>query len=196
VGHLFEPFFTTKPMGQGTGLGLATVHGIVRQNGGFVSVASEPGRGTTFRIYLPRYTRTDAAVRPSLAPQSARRGPETVLLVEDEPAILRLGQRMLQKLGHVVLVASTPAEALRIARSHEGEIHLLVTDVVMPGMSGRELATSILGLHPKLKLLFMSGYTANVIAQHGVLDEGVHFLQKPFSQADLALKVREALDGE
>jgi two-component system cell cycle sensor histidine kinase/response regulator CckA len=195
LSHLFEPFFTTKDVGQGTGLGLATVYGIVKQNGGFIDVCSEPDRGTTFTIYLPRYmgkaeqTGTEGPLAPAV------RGDETVLLVEDELAILKLTTRMLASQGYTVLAASTPNEALRLAREHATELHLLVTDVVMPEMNGRELAKNLLPLHPGLKCLFMSGYTANVIAHHGVLDEGVHFIQKPFSMRDLAAQVREALEA-
>ncbi len=193
--HLFEPFFTTKPVGEGTGLGLATVYGIVRQNEGFVNVYSEMERGTTFRIYLPRQDvemeETDASGEPSALP----RGTETVLLVEDETALLKLGTRLLLQLGYTVLSASSPDEALRLQQEHQGEIHLLMTDVVMPGMNGRELADKIRLRRPDTKCLFMSGYTANVIAHRGVVDDNVAFLQKPFSLETLARHVRAALDG-
>ncbi len=193
MSHLFEPFFTTKEVGKGTGLGLATVYGIVKQNEGFTDAESELGTGTTFRVYLPRHrSRTTA---PEAPPQGAAAGGgETVLVVEDEPAILRLGTAMLERLGYDVISAATPSEAIRLAREHAGEIHLLITDVVMPETNGRDLARSLLSLHPRLRRLFMSGYTADVIADHGVLDKGVHFLLKPFSARDLAAKVREALD--
>ncbi len=163
--------------------------------GGFVNVYSEPGQGTTFRVYLPRYV--GKAEKPSErgAAQPVRRGHETVLLVEDEPAVLRLGKVMLESLGYQVLTAATPGEAIELAEEHAGEIHLLVTDVVMPEMNGRDLAKRLLSLYPDLNRLFMSGYTANVIAHHGVLEEGVHFMQKPFSPQDMASKVREALDN-
>ncbi|HSA34149.1 MAG TPA: PAS domain S-box protein [bacterium] len=196
LSRIFEPFFTTKERGKGTGLGLSTVYGIVRQNCGFINVYSEPGRGTTFRIYLPRSTEQIAAAPAKKesgdAPKSSG---ETILLVEDEPMIRDITRKMLDILGYRVVVAATPGEAIRLAREHAGTIHLLLTDVVMPEMNGRELARNLLSLYPDLKRLFMSGYTANVIAHHGVLDPGVHFLQKPFSMNDLAHKVREALTG-
>ena len=191
--HLFEPFFTTKGVGEGTGLGLATIYGIVKQNHGFVHVYSEPGQGTTFRLYLPRHAGQAAATRTEPARALPRSSGETVLLVEDEPAILAIARKVLARLGYTVLTARTPGEAIGLAETPAREIHLLMTDVVMPEMNGRDLARRILSIHPKLKCLFMSGYTANVIAHHGVLDEGVHFIQKPFSMEDLAAKVRQAL---
>jgi len=193
--HIFEPFFTTKGVGEGTGLGLATIYGIVKQNTGFVSVDSEPGKGTTFKIYLPRHeSQAPAIERERVADLAESRG-ETVLIVEDEPAILAIARRVLERLGCTVLTANTPAEAIRLAGAHASEIHLLMTDVVMPEMNGQDLAKRLLSLHPKLKCLFMSGYTANIIAHHGVLDQGVHFIQKPFSMGDLAAKVRSVLDS-
>jgi nitrogen-specific signal transduction histidine kinase/ActR/RegA family two-component response regulator len=191
---LFEPFFTTKGVGQGTGLGLATVYGIVKQNNGFINVYSEPGQGTTFKIYLPRHQGKAEQMQKEGPAAPAVHGHETILLVEDEPAILSMGKAMLERLGYRVLTAGTPGEAIRLAEEHPGEIHLLMTDVVMPEMNGRDLAKNLLSLYPNLKRLFMSGYTANVIVHHGVLDEGVHFIQKPFSRKDLAAKVREALE--
>lgn len=193
LSHLFEPFFTTKGVGKGTGLGLATVYGIVKQNNGFIDVSSEPGRGTTFRIYLPRHE-AEWVRRPvpASAPTPASGG-ESILLVEDEPAMLEMTARMLAKMGYAVIAAGTPGEALRLAREHQGPIDLVVTDVVMPEMNGRELAKSLLTLYPEISRLFMSGYTADVIAHHGVLDEGVHFIQKPFSAKDLAARIREVL---
>lgn len=193
--HLFEPFYTTKELGQGTGLGLPTVYGIVKQNGGFINVYSEPGRGTTVQVYLPHCTAPPVVPGEPAAAFDLARGHETILLVEDEPSILRVSRRALEKLGYQVLAARTPGEAMRLAREHEGGIHLLLTDVVMPEMNGRDLARNLLSKYPNLKRLFMSGYTANVIAYHGVLDPGVHFLQKPFSVQVLADKVREALQG-
>ena len=194
--HLFEPFFTTKGIGKGTGLGLATVYGIVKQNEGFICVSSEVGTGSTFRVHLPRHqSQPVSSVEPT--PRFASHGGgETILLVEDEPAILRLGTAMLERLEYRVISAATPGEAIRLAREHAGEIHLLMTDVVMPEMNGRDLARNLLSLYPRLGRLFMSGYTADVIADRGVLDPGVHFLQKPFSTNDLAAKVREALDQD
>ncbi|MCL2789246.1 MAG: PAS domain S-box protein [Desulfobulbus sp.] len=190
---LFEPFFTTKKMGKGTGLGLATVYGIVKQNNGFINVYSEPGQGSTFKVYLPR--NVSPADRASAAgAMPAPSGSETVLLVEDEAMILEVATSMLCRLGYTILVASGPDEAIRLAQGHAGAIHLLLTDVVMPEMNGRMLAENLLASNPKLKCLFMSGYTANVIVHHGVLDEGVHFLQKPFTLEALAVKIREVLD--
>ena len=194
--HLFEPFFTTKAVGQGTGLGLATVYGIVKQNGGFMDVDSEPDKGTTFTIYLPRQVAKAEQIRKEGPTSPAAQGHETVLVVEDEPAILKISTRMLETQGYTVLAARTPGEAIHLAREHAAEIHLLMTDVVMPEMNGRDLAKNLLSLYPQLKRLFMSGYTADVIAHQGVLDEGVHFIQKPFSAKDLFAKVREALEGE
>jgi signal transduction histidine kinase/ActR/RegA family two-component response regulator len=192
--HLFEPFFTTKEMGKGTGLGLATVYGAVKQNRGHINLYSEPGLGTTFKIYLPRHAAK--AVPPAEAgpAQASARGSETILLVEDEPAILHIATKMLERLRYRVLAAGTPGEAIRLAKEHRGRIDLLMTDVVMPEMNGRDLAKNIQSLYPDIRLLFMSGYTANVIALQGVLDPGVHFLQKPFSLEQLMAKLREALD--
>lgn len=190
--RIFEPFFTSKGVGQGTGLGLSTVYGIVKQNNGFINVYSEPGKGTTFRIYLPRYA--DQAVvtqREKAAEIPLSRG-ETVLVVEDEAANLQMDKIMLERLGYRVLAAGTPDEAIGLAEKHSSEIHLLVTDVVMPEMNGWDLAERLQSLYPSMKILFMSGYTANVIA-HRVLDVGVNFIQKPFSMKDLAVKVRDAV---
>jgi two-component system cell cycle sensor histidine kinase/response regulator CckA len=194
--HIFEPFFTTKETGKGTGLGMAMVYGIVKQNNGFISVYSEPGRGTTFAICLPRYTGKTVVISEEGPVEAPKGGPETVLLVEDEPSILKLGKTILEGLDYRVLTAGTPGEAICLAEKHAGEIHLLISDVVMPEMNGRDLAKKLLSLYPNLKRLFMSGYTANVIAHHGILDEGVYFIQKPFSIKNLAAKVREVLDQE
>ncbi len=194
--HLFEPFFTTKGVGKGTGLGLATTYGIIRQNRGFVKVYSESGSGTTFRIFLPRH-RGSQGEKPRVSTEEALQGgDETILLVEDEAANRRLGAQMLEQLGYRVLVAGTPRRAMLLAEEYAGEIDLLLTDVVMPEMNGRELAEQLRERYPELRLLFMSGYTANVIAQHGVLEEGVNFLQKPFSTMTLASGVRAALEPE
>lgn len=192
--QIFEPFFTTKGRGKGTGLGLSTVYGIVKQNKGFINVYSEPGKGTTFRIYLPRHVgrALEARVKNENGIPPGRG--ELVLLVEDEPSILKMSRRMLESLGYTVLAASAPDEAIRLAVRHEGEIHVLMTDVVMPGMNGRDLSERIREIRPTIKCLFMSGYTANVIAHRGVLDEGVQFIQKPFSKNDLSVKFREILD--
>jgi two-component system, cell cycle sensor histidine kinase and response regulator CckA len=194
LANIFEPFFTTKERGKGTGLGLATVYGIVKQNDGVINVHSDPGDGTTFKIYLPRYARERAHDSAEAPMESAVGGPETVLLVEDEEMLLKLAETMLVRLGYEVLIAAAPDEAIRLAAERAGEIHLLMTDVVMPGMNGRELARQLRSVCPNLKQLFMSGYTADVIAHHGVLEEGVHFIQKPFSMKDLASKLREVLD--
>lgn len=194
--HVFDPFFTTKPLGEGTGLGLATVYGIVKQNRGFIDVYSEPGQGSTFKIYLPRHQAASGATVRALPAGPARGGRETILLVEDEKSLLRMTSMMLETLGYRVLSASSPGEALKLAQACASEIHLLITDVVMPEMNGRELARELLSLRPLLKTLFTSGYTANVIAHHGVLDEGVCFLQKPFSAGELGDRVREALQGK
>jgi two-component system cell cycle sensor histidine kinase/response regulator CckA len=194
LSHLFEPFFTTKEIGKGTGLGLATVYGIIKQNHGFIDTYSEPCLGTTFKIYLPRYAIKAARTTKMGAAQTSASGHETILLVEDEPMILDITAKMLERQGYTVMPAGTPGEAIRLAREHAGEIHLLMTDVVMPEMNGRDLAKNLLSIYPKLKRLFMSGYTADVIAHHGVLDEGVHFIQKPFSGQTIAARVREVLD--
>jgi signal transduction histidine kinase len=190
--HLFEPFFTTKELGKGTGLGLATVFGIVQQNHGSITVDSEPGQGTTFKIYLPR-TLTEPVGAEQKAARRMVAGSETVLLVEDEGQILNLGRRLLEQCGYTVLATDSPMAALTLATNHGGPIHLLITDVVMPGMNGKELWDRLRVSRPDLKCLFMSGYTADVIEHHGVLDEGVHFLQKPFSATSLSEKVRSIL---
>ncbi|MHB1184924.1 MAG: PAS domain S-box protein [Desulfobulbia bacterium] len=193
---IFEPFFTTKEMGKGTGLGLATVYGIAKQNNGFVNVYSEPGQGSTFNIYLPRHAgKKEEMPRKSPASPMAG-GHETILLAEDEAAILEMVKQILEDFGYRVLAASTPGEALRVAKEYTGEIHLLITDMVMPEMNGHELAKNVLSLYPKLKCLYMSGYNANVVARHGVLAEGIHFIQKPFSMQAFVAKVREAIDSK
>ena len=194
LANIFEPFFTTKGVGEGTGLGLATVYGVVQQNNGGINVYSEQGLGTTFTIYLPRHAGR-VARGVTGGGQPAPRGRETILLVEDEPAILNITNLMLLRQGYTVLAADSPGEAIRLAREHAGDISLLITDVIMPEMNGRDLARNLLSLYPQLKRLFMSGYTAEVIAHHGVLDEGVHFIQKPFAMPALADRVREVLDG-
>ncbi len=192
--NLFEPFFTTKDLPQSAGLGLATVYGIVKQNEGFINVYSELGKGTSFKIYLPRFAGETVAEAEGGKKAPRPRGTETVLLVEDEEMILRLGAKLLGFLGYTVLAAQTPSAALAIAAGHRGPIHLLITDVVMPEMSGKELSEKLVALRPETRVLFTSGYTANTIAHHGVLEEGVEFLPKPFSISVLAAKVREILD--
>lgn len=192
--QIFEPFFTTKALGEGTGLGLATVYGAVRQNNGFIDVKSLPGEGTTFSIYLPVFEgQRDSS--PSLnPPASTPVGKETILLAEDEPSILKMTARMLERQGYTVLPAATVAEALRLAQEYKMEIHLIMTDVIMPEMNGLDLAEAVQKIRPVVRRLFVSGYTADVIAQHGILHEDVDFLQKPFRAEALATKVREALD--
>lgn len=195
LAHVFEPFFTTKPVGSGTGLGLATVYGAVKQNNGFVEVASAPGKGARFTVFLPRHTEKAVSVTSEGGSGPGAHAGETILVVEDEPAILQLTRTILGMQGYKVLTAATPGEAIQIAREHPGEIHLLLTDVVMPEMNGRELAKNLLKVYPNMKRVFMSGYTADVIAHHGVLEEGVMFVEKPCTAKDLAAKVREALDA-
>ncbi len=191
---IFEPFFTTKATGQGTGLGLATVYGIVRQNNGFINVYSEPGQGTTFRIYLPRHEGETAGTLRADSDTVPRGNDETLLVVEDERSILKLAERILSGLNYRVLTAQSPSEALQTAEDHADRIVMLITDVVMPEMNGRELAERLKTLCPNLRCLYMSGYTANVIAHRGVLDKDCQFIQKPFSTKDLAIKVRSGLD--
>jgi len=195
LAHIFEPFFTTKGPGEGTGLGLATVYGAAKQNNGFVNVHSEPGIGTTFSIYLPRYVGDTGQKVVKNPMQQTPRGLEAILLVEDEPAILNMVTMLLQKQGYTVLAANSPGEATRLVSEHTGEIDLLITDVIMPEMNGKDLAHNLMSRNPKLKCLYMSGYTADAISQHGVLEEGVHFIHKPFSLPVLAVKVRKVLDG-
>ncbi|MDA8135976.1 MAG: response regulator [Desulfobacteraceae bacterium] len=194
LGNLFEPFFTTKGVGKGTGLGLATVYGIVKQNNGFINVYSEPENGTTFKIYLPRHAETKIVKQNSKIKQADPTGCETILLVEDEEAILNVTTVMLQRLGYTVLATPNLAKAVDIGKSHAKNIDLLITDVIMPGMNGKDLVKRIGQLFPDIKALFMSGYTSDVIAHHGVLDKGVYFIQKPFSRQELSKKVREVLD--
>lgn len=191
---LFEPFFTTKEIGKGTGLGLATVYGIVKQNNGFINIYSEPEKGSTFKIYIPRFEGAAAVEQIQPRSEPERSAGETVLLVEDDLSVLQLSQNILEQLGYKVLPAKTPVRAIQLAEEYSGKIDLLISDVVMPEMNGRDLAKRLLSTTPTLKQLFMSGYTGNVIAHHGLLDEGVNFIQKPFSIHNLAAKVREVLN--
>ncbi|SHO53240.1 ATP-binding protein [Desulfopila aestuarii] len=194
LSHIFEPFFTTKGIGKGTGLGLATVYGAVKQNRGFINVYSEPGKGTSFTIYLPRHSgKAINEIHESTAEQVVG-GNETILLVEDDSAILNMTTMMLQSLGYTVFSATFPSEAIRLTDEFSGKINLLITDMVMPEMNGRDLAKHILANQSGLKCLFMSGYTADIIANQGILDEGVCFIQKPFSRNELAKKIRSILE--
>ncbi len=193
---LFEPFFTTKEVGRGTGLGLSTIYGIVKQNNGFIGVYSEPGVGSTFRIYFPRYINASGEAKPSEHNGTVLQGSGVVMLVEDEPAIMRITKRMVEKMGFEVICAGNPREAIQIAKDYVGEIKLLITDVIMPEMNGRDLTKNITAIHPKIKSLFMSGYTANVIAHQSILDADVHFISKPFTLKELSDKIQEALEGE
>jgi len=194
--HVFEPFFTTKAKGKGTGLGLATVYGIVQQSDGHIHVSSKPGRGTTVKVFLPRAPADQQveaeAVKPADKPC---RGSETVLLVEDESSIRIMMGRELQNQGYQVLEAEDGADALKRAREHRGPIDLLLTDVVMPRLGGRELAEELTAVRPQMKVLFMSGYTDDEIVRHGVLRARTAFIQKPFAPSELARKVREVLDA-
>lgn len=194
--RIFEPFFTTKAPGKGTGLGLATVYGIAKQSQGYIWVYSEPSQGTTFRIYLPRVDKE--AVAKDAVRQSGdipSQGTETVLVVEDEAALRRLVCSILVEHGYRVLEAENVRDAIRIAEQKSRVIHLLLTDVIMPEMNGRELANTLASQFPAMRVLFMSGYSEGVIDRHGVLDEGVSFLEKPFDPDTLVRKVREVLDA-
>jgi CheY-like chemotaxis protein len=194
MAHLFEPFFTTKKQGEGTGLGLATVYGIVKQSGGHISVYSEPDEGSTFKLYLPRVEEAPQAIAAAEA-RTAVGGGETILVVDDDDSVRALVRRVLGEHGYTVLAASSPAMALQVVREHAGPIDLLVTDVVMPGRSGRALADELTGLIPGLRVLYMSGYTHDAIVHRGVLDPGLHYLSKPVSSEVLLRTVRDLLDG-
>jgi two-component system, cell cycle sensor histidine kinase and response regulator CckA len=191
--HVFEPFFTTKEFGKGTGLGLATVFGIVKQSGGSVWVYSEVGIGTCFKIYLPRVASALEIRRPSDKIEKVDKGSQTILVVEDDVALLEVTRRSLEEIGYAILSAGSPAEAVRISQSYPGVIHLVVTDVIMPGMSGPQLARHLYAFRPEMKILYVSGYTDNAIVHHGVLESGLAFLQKPFSPLTLSRKVAEIL---
>ena len=196
LAHVFEPFFTTKPMGKGTGLGLATVYGIVKQSGGSIQVESEVGCGTAFRIYLPAAEGTTGKRREPAAAQRPEGGTETVLIAEDEPDLRDLANIFLSGYGYKVLEAASAEQAIEVADNFKGAIDLLLTDVIMPGMSGRQLAESILQKRPQTKVVYMTGYTDDMVIQHKVLEPGVKLLQKPFGRVDLAMKVRSTLDGK
>jgi two-component system cell cycle sensor histidine kinase/response regulator CckA len=192
--HIFEPFFTTKARGKGTGLGLATVYGMVKQSGGDIWVYSEPGQGSTFKLYFPRVAERVATDAGATMRIESRDGNETILLVEDEKAVRELTARMLKQLGYSALAAASGVEAIEISRSYSGHIALLLTDVVMPQMSGRQVADALVGNRPGLKVLYLSGYTENAVVHHGVLEPGVDFLPKPFTREVLGQKIREVLE--
>ena len=191
--HLFEPFFTTKEMGEGTGLGLATIDGIINQNNGIIEVYSELGHGTCFKIYFPRAQDVVDFEKSSAEEKAVIGKGETILLVEDDPMLMKMSQEMLRKLGYRVLAAGSPTKAIRLAKENLGKIALLLTDVVMPEMNGRELVENLLKIHPDLKYIYMSGYTADIISQQGVLQEGVFFLEKPFSKKNLSYLIHQVL---
>jgi CheY-like chemotaxis protein len=194
LSHVFEPFFTTKEAGKGTGLGLATVYGIVKQSGGYVTVYSEVGRGTTFKIYLPR---VDAALEALESGEGGAPpgGSETLMLLEDEGSLREIIREVLQEAGYRVLAVPESRLAVPAARDHPGPIHALVTDVVMPGMGGREVAEALARERPEIRVLYISGYTDEAIGRHNVLEPGVFFLQKPFTTNALLRKVREVLES-
>jgi len=195
LSHLFEPFFTTKEQGKGTGLGLSTVYGIVKQSGGSIRVQSEPGHGTTFKVYLPRVDQPVGPAGKAVASLAAApKGTETVLLVEDEEAVRRLTHAVLRRNGYEVLTAGDGEEALRTLQQHQGTIHLLLTDVVLPRMGGREIALQVSRLRPEIKVLFTSGYSGRAFAENGTLEPGMAFLPKPFTPEELLRKVREILE--
>jgi CheY-like chemotaxis protein len=198
VAHIFEPFYTTKESGRGTGLGLSTVYGIVKQSGGYVWVYSEVGRGSSFKVYLPRVEEAAEALPAVKAASGEQKGSETILLVEDQPQVRELARMTLSEKGYTVLAASSPEDAESLCASHGTEIHLLLTDLIMPGVTGRELAKRLTSRHPKMRVLYMSGYTFGITTQtgmpSGLLEDGVTFLQKPFTPSALGEKVREALD--
>jgi CheY-like chemotaxis protein len=191
--HIFEPFFTTKEEGRGTGLGLSTVYGIVKQHAGYIWAYSEPGRGTTFKVYLPRSEATEAETPIPLPAAGPKTGTETILLVEDDRQVRQAAMRILRGAGYMVLVAASGQDAVVAATLHNGPIHLMLTDVVMPKMSGSDLARRVQALRPDIKVLYMSGYTDNAIVHHG-LQKNTSFLAKPFSREALLSKVREVLD--
>jgi CheY-like chemotaxis protein len=192
--RVFEPFFTTKEKGKGTGLGLSTVYGVVKQSGGYIDVISEPGAGASFKIYLPKVEVAADPQKQSTDLPVSLHGMETVLLVEDETSLRELSRHLLELCGYSVLEAENGEEALKKSQGHRGVIHLLLTDVVMPGMSGRILADQLVRHRPETRVVYMSGYTGQTVGEHGVLAEGSFFLPKPFTRDALARKIREALD--
>jgi two-component system cell cycle sensor histidine kinase/response regulator CckA len=192
--HIFDPFYTTKEKGKGTGLGLSTLYGIAKQNNGFIWVYSEPGQGSTFKIYLPKVKGDVKEEEIEQTPVENLSGSETVLIVEDDDSLRKLTRTVLKQRGYKILEAENGEDALRISKEHEGSIDLMITDVVMPKMSGKETAERLQPLHPQMKVIYMSGYTDDAIVHHGVLAAGLNFLEKPFSLEGLARKVREVLD--
>jgi len=194
--HIYDPFFTTKVVGKGTGLGLSMIYGIVMQSGGRIAFSSEIGKGTTFRIYFPRVTQEEAVSAPLPTHPEAVGGSETVLVVEDENLVRKLVRTILESRGYFVLEAPGGEEAFHVCRSYKGLIHLLITDLVMAKMKGTEVADRLRSIYPEMKVLYVSGYTADTIDQHGVLETGIQFLQKPFSPLDLGNRVRELLDSQ
>jgi CheY-like chemotaxis protein len=194
--RIFEPFYTTKEVGKGTGLGLSMVYGIIKQSGGNIWVYSEPDRGTSFKIYLPRVDQPAESTGTENRPQTVQRGTETILLVEDDPQLRQLSSSVLSHCGYKVLTAAAPEEGVAICKENHRDIRLLVTDVVMPRMNGRQLAEQIQQITPNVKVLYISGYTSNAIVHYGVLDRGLWFLPKPFTLSALVAKVREVLDSK
>jgi CheY-like chemotaxis protein len=192
--RVFEPFFTTKDKGKGTGLGLSTVYGIVKQSGGNIWVYSEPGKGTTLKIYLPRVDEPLEESKGEVKKEGLQQGSETILIVEDNEDVRKLAARVLEKQEYTVLVASQGSEALPLCGEYKKPIHMVLCDVVMPGIGGRELTDHLVSLHPEMKVLYMSGYTENAIVHHGILIEGINYIQKPFTVEGLVRKVREVLD--
>jgi two-component system, cell cycle sensor histidine kinase and response regulator CckA len=195
LAHAFEPFFTTKPIGKGTGLGLSTVYGIVKQSGGGIRVESEPSQGSVFRIYLPATQDDEGRSSELFVENHVAGGPETILLTEDEPDLRELTRIFLEGYGYKVLTAGSAEQAIQISDEFAGTIHLLLTDVIMPGISGRQLAEKILLKRPRTRILYMTGYTDDMVVQHKVLEPGVQLLQKPFTKAELAVKVRATLES-
>jgi two-component system cell cycle sensor histidine kinase/response regulator CckA len=194
--HIFEPFFTTKEVGKGTGLGLSTVYGIVKQSGGHIWVYSGPDRGTTFKIYFPRVDQPVEGIRAEKRPARMRRGTETILLVEDNEQVRQLTSSVLADCGYKVLAAAGPEEGIALCHANHPDIQLLVTDVILPGMNGPQLAEQVTRISPRTRVLYISGYTSDAIAHYGMLDPGLWFLAKPFSVSELVAKVREVLDAE